>query len=607
MLKKYIPFEKKEFRPYQEEAILQILESFDDHKNVILNAPVGSGKSLISYVIARHLEENEGLDTYMYTSTILLQQQYLRDFKGLVTAKGRSNFDCIESDCEYTCDVGICKQVSKYSCQHGITMGGEYGICLKDEEDPCLYWQQKMKAIESPISILNYKYLLTDNMFLHHFPVRYMGIYDEGHNLEKELMGSLQLEITDYQLKNDLSIGFKQHNNIEDWSSELMNLSFKYKDLAEETQNPIKQERFETRAKTLNLTSQRLSEDPTNWVFNSDTKFERWAGRNVQSVTFKPIETYMYTDLLFMSSEKHLIMSGSILKPDIFADELNIDDYVYIEIPSVVPPENRPIYREYVGSMSRKNFDTNFPLLCAKIKEIADRHSEEKGIIHTFTYKIAHELKQVLGENDRYMFHNSSNREDVTEEFMESDEPFILVSAYSYEGVDFPYDQARWQIIAKNPYPYLGDAQVRARESIDGIKHDRDYGWCFRQVALVLSQMYGRTNRAIDDYSVTYLLDSDINKAFGASALVTDYFLEGLDGYNYTKEFVLSNDAYNKTSTRSKRLKDVQTAILNAVNDEGLNSLEKLRKAYKELEGPSFKEVTPTVQSLLSSGALVYR
>lgn len=607
MLNKYIPFEKKEFRPHQEEAILQILESFDDHKNVILNAPVGSGKSLISYVIAKYLEDNKDEKSYMYTSTILLQQQYLRDFKGLVTAKGRSNFDCIESDCEYTCDVGYCKQKHKYSCPHGITMGGEYGICLKDENDPCLYWEQKMKAIEAPISILNYKYLLTDNMFLYHFPVRYMGIYDEGHNLEKELMGSLQLEITDYQIKNDLSIGFKKHNSIEDWANELMVLSGKYEDLAEETQNPIKQERFETRAKTFYQTSKRLEEDPTNWVFNSNTKFERWAGRNVQSVTFKPIETYMYTDLLFMSAEKHLIMSGSILKPDIFADELDIDDYVYVEIPSIVPIKNRPIYRDYVGSMSRKNFDDNFPLLCAKIKEIADRHSEEKGIIHTFTYKIAHELKQVFGDDDRYMFHNSSDREDITEEFIESDEPFILVSPYSYEGVDFPYDQGRWQIIAKNPYPYLGDAQVKARETIDGFKHDKDYGWCFRQVALVLSQMYGRTNRAIDDYSVTYLLDSDINRAFGASALVTDYFLEALDGYNYTKEFALGADAYTKTSTRSDRLNFLQTSILDAVKYEDLNTLEKLRKAYKELDGSSFKEVTPTVNSLLNSGALVYR
>lgn len=606
-LQQYIPFEKKEFRPYQEETINNIITSFEDgYKNVILNAPVGSGKSLIAYVTAKYLEEQQQ-DSYIYTSTILLQEQYLRDFSGLVTAKGRSNFECIESDCEYGCDVGICKQRNKFFCPHGVGMDEGVGLYLKDPDDPCLYWEQKMRAIEAPISILNYKYLLTDNMFLNHFPIRNLGIYDEGHNLEKELMGSLQLEITDFQLKSDLSHGFKQFNNIKDWSNQLMDLSEEYKVLAEETQNPIKQERYETRAKSFFLTSKRLDEDPENWVFNSNTKFERWAGRNVQAITFKPVETYMYTDLLFSSAEKHLIMSGSILKPDIFADELNISDYKYIEIPSIVPIENRPIYRDYVGSMSRRNFDDTFPLLCGKINELAKKHADEKGIIHTFTYKIASELRKVFENNDRFVFHNAGDRELMTEYFIETDEPLILVSPYSYEGVDFPYDQGRWQVIVKNPYPYLGDAQVKARETIDGIKHDRDYSWCFRQVALVLSQMYGRTNRAIDDYSVTYLLDSDINRAFGPSALVTDYFLEALDGYNYTKEFELGADAYKKVSTRSDRLNRLQTAILNAVKDENLNTLEKLRKAYKELEGPSFKEVTPIVTSLLGVGALVYK
>ena len=608
MLSQYIPFEKKEFRPHQKEAIESVLELYDSGcSNIILNAPVGSGKSLIAYVLAKRLEENDE-NTYMYTSTILLQEQYLRDFKGLVTAKGRSNFECIESSAGFNCDVGVCKQKNNYRCPHGIGMDEDIGMFLKDDENPCLYWEQKMKAIEAPISILNYKYLLTDNLYLHHFPVRDFGIYDEGHNLEKELMSALQVELSDYQLMKDLGHSFKDCFSIAEWASELNNIGDEYHELSEDEElDPLKKERFATRAQTFIGCARRLMDNPTNWVVNIDNRFERWAGKKIKVVTFKPVETYMYTDLLFMSAKQHLIMSGSILKADIYADELGIDDYEYLEIPSIVPPQNRPIYRDYVGSMSARNFDDNYDKLCDKIYQIAQKHSEEKGIIHTFTYKIAKRLEDAFGRDDRYVFHNTDDRELMTEYFLESDEPLILVSPFSYEGVDFPYDQGRWQIIAKNPYPYLGDAQVKARETIDGIKHDKDYGWCFRQIALVLSQMYGRTNRAKDDYSVTYLLDSDINKAFGKSALVTDYFLEGLVDYNYTKEFFLSEDAYSKTSTRSERLKFLQTSILDAVDKEHLNTLEKLRKAYKALEGPSFKEVTPTFQSLLGSGALIYR
>lgn len=609
MLTQYIPFEKKEFRPHQKEAIESIIAALNsDAKNVILNAPVGAGKSLIAYVLAKYYDDKEK-DSYLYTSTILLQEQYLRDFPDLVTAKGRSNFECIESNAGFNCDVGVCKQQKGYFCPHGVGMDEDIGLYLKDEDDPCLYWGQKINAMYAPISILNYKYLLTDNMYLSHFPVRDLAIYDEGHNLEKELMGALSLEMSDYQLKRDLNHGFKDYENktISEWADILAELGHEYSDLAEDMEDPLKQERFFTRAQTFLGSSRRLEDNPHNWVYNFDTKFERWAGKKVRTVTFKPVETYMYTDLLFMSAEQHVIMSGSILKPDIFAEELNISDYEYIEIPSIVPAVNRPIYREYVGSMSARNFDANHKALCVKIGEIAQRHLEQKGIIHTFTYKIADKIKECYGDDDRYLFHDVNNREEVTQEFLDSEEPLIFVSPYSYEGVDFPYEKGRWQIIAKNPYPYLGDAQVKARETIDGTKHDRDYGWCFRQIALVLSQMYGRTNRAADDYSITYLLDSDINRAFGSAALVTDYFLEGLVGYNYDKEFEFGENPYEKVSTRSERLKFLQCSILDAVRDEDLNSLEKLRKAYKALPGPSFKEVTPTVNSLLGSGALVYK
>ena len=49
-LQKYIPFEEKKFRPYQEEAIKSIINSFENGtETVLLDAPVGLGKSIIGY------------------------------------------------------------------------------------------------------------------------------------------------------------------------------------------------------------------------------------------------------------------------------------------------------------------------------------------------------------------------------------------------------------------------------------------------------------------------------------------------------------------------------------------------------------------------------
>ena len=87
-LKRFIPFEKKEFRQGQEEAINSIINFIEDgDKYIILNAPVGSGKSVIAYVVAKYLEQ-QSYDTYLSTGTKILQDQYIHDFTDVKTIKG---------------------------------------------------------------------------------------------------------------------------------------------------------------------------------------------------------------------------------------------------------------------------------------------------------------------------------------------------------------------------------------------------------------------------------------------------------------------------------------------------------------------------------------
>jgi Rad3-related DNA helicase len=62
-------------------------------------------------------------------------------------------------------------------------------------------------------------------------------------------------------------------------------------------------------------------------------------------------------------------------------------------------------------------------------------------------------------------------------------------------------DLARWQVIVKVPYPYLGDPQVSTRRAIDP-------AWYEWRTALRLVQAYGRAVRSQDDHAVTYVLDA---------------------------------------------------------------------------------------------------
>lgn len=603
-LEQYIPFKEKKFRPHQKEVIEQIIENIESGvETTLLNAPVGAGKSLIGYCVARYLQE-KGDSSYIYTRTTFLQDQYLRDFKDIKTAMGRNNFPCLMSDEEYTCDYGICKQ-RKYHCPIGAEV--KEGVILKEldgYDENCYYWKQKYDAINNPISILNYPYLIADNLYVNHFRKRKLGIFDEGHSLEAALMSSLELEITDYQIKHDLNKKIVMKHTIEDWIEQLEEFADGYLEKSNREVEIKLKEKYLTRAEAISTCAKSLKNNPDNWVFNHFDRNNKRLGRVTKHIVFKPIEIQEYTDILFGKAEHKLIMSGSILKANIFVEELGLNDYEYIEMPSIVPTKQRPIIREYVGSMSQRNFDANLPSLVAKIKEIADRHEDEKGIIHTFTYKINYELFRKLRHDDRFIFHTQDNRVEKTNEFKElpDDEGYIFVSPYSYEGVDFPYGQARWQIICKNPYPYIGDAQVKARMAMDRENYSTDWGWLNRQIALVLSQMYGRTNRAIDDYSVTYILDSDIERDFGPASLVTDYFLEALEGYNYARLFEVVDE--NRIRSRGRN-RENQLLILQEIKN-GLNSMMKLRKAYKKLPSSSYVEVKKAVDYLLSCGAIAY-
>lgn len=340
-----------------------------------------------------------------------------------------------------------------------------------------------------------------------------------------------------------------------------------------------------------------MDEDPDNWVFAPET-----FNNNVVFV-FKPIKVAQYTSYIFNVAEHVVLMTGTILKQDLFARDLGITDFKYIEVPSIIPPQNRPIVKAYVGSMARSSIEQTMPVMVSAVRELAEKHKDEKGVIHTFTYNIARRFQQAFGDDDRFMFHHQQNKDEVFNSFKEDDTNKVLVSPVAFEGVDFPYDQARWQCICKDPFPNIGDPQIKARELVD-------FDWTFRQRCLVLSQMYGRSNRAADDWSVTYLLDSRLESLLGPSSLVTDYFYEAIENSHYNDRLVLNDDAYDKLTKDNSRKnhsfdREVERNILNDI-ENGYDSLSLLRKEYKKFPSDAYKYISPAVERLLRHGAIRY-
>jgi ATP-dependent DNA helicase DinG len=89
-------FPHKEIRTIQQEAIFNIIKSLvnDNKKYFILECPTGGGKSAIALTVARILKELFNHRSTICTSTIALQDQYLKDFPELANLMGKNNYDC---------------------------------------------------------------------------------------------------------------------------------------------------------------------------------------------------------------------------------------------------------------------------------------------------------------------------------------------------------------------------------------------------------------------------------------------------------------------------------------------------------------------------------
>jgi Rad3-related DNA helicase len=233
-------------------------------------------------------------------------------------------------------------------------------------------------------------------------------------------------------------------------------------------------------------------------------------GKKSRRIQFKPIDVSPYSEqILFRLGKNILMMSATILDKEAFCESLGIsrNEAEFISLLSPFPHKNRPIIAASVGRMSASEIDKTLPKLCVAVKEILKQHKNEKGIIHCHTFKIANYLKQNI-RSSRLLVHNSENRDKVLKEHISSEKPTVLLSPSMTEGVDLVGDTSRFQIICKVPYPYLGDKLVKKRMN-------KWEWWYPLKTAKTIVQAAGRSVRNMDDYAVTYILDSDWRRFYG--------------------------------------------------------------------------------------------
>lgn len=242
---------------------------------------------------------------------------------------------------------------------------------------------------------------------------------------------------------------------------------------------------------------------------------------HIQPTTTRFIPPYLWPQ---RSIKKIILLSATIGQRDLH--ELGLDGrrFTDIVVDSPIPPQNRRVIYDPVGNMSASYIHLAVKEIAAKVEELMKANPDTKGLIH-IPYSSALLLKQHL-TNPRVVYHTKEDKADVLTRFKDSTEPLVMVASGMYEGVDLPYDEARWQVIAKVPYMSLGDPKVKARLA-------KDEDWYDWETIKKLVQSSGRIVRHPDDFGVTYILDTNFKRLWIKDSrrevkLFPKYFLDSL-------------------------------------------------------------------------------
>lgn len=152
------------FRQHQFEAIVNIIDNIINHRhrNYVIEAPTGSGKSLINIISAGVLADYFDLSSYILVSDLFLWEQYEKFFKkyrntNIASIKGQTgNYTCAlnkedmkNADCKM---AGL----SWASMFNPITIE-KYGY---DCAYTCEYVKARKKAIKAKVCVMTYQLFL---------------------------------------------------------------------------------------------------------------------------------------------------------------------------------------------------------------------------------------------------------------------------------------------------------------------------------------------------------------------------------------------------------------------------------------------------------------
>jgi len=238
----------------------------EDKKYAIIEAPTGSGKTIIGFMIffvVKYIYEKKQIVTaentqqlaYSLTSAKMLQEQIDQDldrfkFRDSITMlKGTANYNCIPETEKLKKnpikdDNGVyLKRISYTDRPCKGTKKGERESIYADCDPICPYQLARFEASEKACSVLNYAYFLNirRSSFNPFFGTRLLTIGDEGHLIPEIVCNTFNFEFNQFlsnqlwKLISELELNFGSKDNVNE-VKELIAKNFKF--FAKELKNP---------------------------------------------------------------------------------------------------------------------------------------------------------------------------------------------------------------------------------------------------------------------------------------------------------------------------------------------------------------------------------
>lgn len=530
------------YRPGQKEAICDIVYSWLHNVNdVILDAPTGTGKSIIALSVAGILNRYYNKTGYILVSDLSLMEQYDRDlekyFSRWALLKGQQNYICNQNHLPFS--SGVCQLDN---CKTYGEIAKKYPDCCGS----CEYIQLRQRAIDAPILVCTYSFWLLQQNYVKRsvmnppFDDRDFVICDEAHKLQSIVQSHFSPKFgkedsqkittvftamskmggTDTSLDEILTLRnkiFREAANekilelLKEYCGKLYNLTI--------TVEKIKKETLQIAGDAGKMSKEDLNVLKACWflikhyeTFHEYTEIIESIGTyslikndsDNETITFNCLdESYLMKKFFHSNCEKKMYMSATIGDPEVFAHDVFITgEKFYLKMPSVFDYTNSPIYFVKEYELSYKKKEQSLPCIISMIDYILTMYKDYRGIIQTGSYAFAKAVKDGVSDDNKtriLLYEDSATKSDSLEVYKLSKNR-VLVGPSLVEGLSFDDDLCRFQIIMKVPYPSLADKFVSAKMNYDN-------QWYSNTTAISILQGVGRGVRNMHDWCVTFILD----------------------------------------------------------------------------------------------------